>query len=251
MRLPHPALGCRAAQSRSPRPQATSICEYSSSRSLPTSPVGPRHPQIRASPTRQPGSHLPRPVPVQQGAASCAISAATVGSLHIVRGSPAQKPRTRPRCSRSSHTWRTENGWSCSECPLCGPARGFLAARPHLPAWAAHCPPPLWASPSLPSPSMANPPLQRGVGLCGSGHGTLGRPRIPETPVAQGRGAPRAVKLMLCTCSKTSIFHDTPVSADTLQHLLNTPHCTPGPHFHPSLSCTRANIPYSLLHPQS
>lgn len=74
-------------------------------RRLPPHPapgVSLARPRARSPP---PGSHRPGPAPVQQGAASCERSAATRGSPHTVWGSPAQMPLTRPRRSRSSHTW--------------------------------------------------------------------------------------------------------------------------------------------------
>lgn len=87
-------------------------------RRLPPGPPGP--PGSPPGPPAAAWSHRPRPAPVQQGAASCEMSAAMRESPHTARGSPAQKPLTRPSRSRSSHTWVSgERGWTgASALPL-------------------------------------------------------------------------------------------------------------------------------------
>lgn len=146
-------------------------------------------PPGRPPPPLPPGSHRPRPAPVQQGAASWERSAATRGSPHTVRGSPAQKPLTRPSRSRSSHTWtQREPGrrWCARPPPTAAPAPP-PAAR-HSPAGAGWRPQPSWAAPPPPPPpTRAGPPPPGGLGHGGRGPAPVGGSRIPGTPAAPGR----------------------------------------------------------------
>lgn len=186
MRIPHPALGCRAARSGSPRPRATSTCEQSSPEGSRPAPPGRPRSRPRPSARRAPGSHRPLPAPVQQGAASCEMSAAMRGSPHTVRGSPAQKPLSRPSRSRSSHTCASrESGRAGARAPAAAPRAPRI--HQHSPAGAGWCPQPSWASPPPPPPpSRAGPPLPGALGLGGHGPAPAVGSRIPETPAAQG-----------------------------------------------------------------
>lgn len=147
----------------------------------PTSPRAALRPPPLPPPP--PSSHRPRPVPVQQGAVSCEISAAMRESPHTVSGSPTQKPRSRFRRSRSSHTCASKRPHAERQrpreaAPSAPPRRG------HSPAGADWCPLPSWAAPPLvpPSTAMVDLPLPgvRALGGCGLKSG--GGSRIPETP---------------------------------------------------------------------